>query len=167
MQDYFRFRKCKEAHRSTHAPKISNANIISKPLKRWSTASNIVWIRRISKCTYYWNWSYSKRTKHNEYKYELKKVIQFYKEDLDECFLRSQLLTFSIIFQLTTEIDANINLQAVCIYLQELFPGMKLLLLQVMQLVKLVLVAAATNATSERSFSAMRRVKSYLQITMA
>ena len=31
---------------------------------------------------------------------------------------------------------------------------------------KLILVAAATNATSERSFSAMRRVKTYLRSTM-
>ena len=31
---------------------------------------------------------------------------------------------------------------------------------------KLVLVMPATNATSERSFSAMRRVKSYLRLTM-
>ena len=31
-----------------------------------------------------------------------------------------------------------------------------------MKLAKLVLVAAATNATSERSFSALRQVKTYL-----
>ena len=42
---------------------------------------------------------------------------------------------------------------------------MKGLLSQVFCLAKLVLVAAATNATSERSFSAMRRVKTYLRST--
>ena len=34
------------------------------------------------------------------------------------------------------------------------------------QLAKLILVCPATNATSERSFSALRRVKNYLQSTM-
>ena len=43
---------------------------------------------------------------------------------------------------------------------------MKALLSQVIRMTKLVLVAAATNATSERSFSALRRAKSYLQSTM-
>ena len=43
---------------------------------------------------------------------------------------------------------------------------MKSLMSEVIRLAKLVLVLAATNATSERSFSAMRRAKSYLQSTM-
>lgn len=43
---------------------------------------------------------------------------------------------------------------------------MKSLLSQVMRLTKLVLVATATNVTSERAFSAMRRAKSYLQSTI-
>ena len=43
---------------------------------------------------------------------------------------------------------------------------MKSLLSKVIRLTKLVLVATATNATSERSFSAMRRAKSYLQSTI-
>ena len=107
-----------------------------------------------------------KAAKHDEYEEELKEVILFYKEDFDESLLRSQLLTFSINFQSTTEKDANIILSAICTYLQKLSPGMKSLLSQVIRLAKLVLVAAATNATSERSFSAMRRAKSYLQSTM-
>ena len=43
---------------------------------------------------------------------------------------------------------------------------MKSLLSQVMRLTKLVLVATATNVTSERAFSAKRRAKSYLQSTI-
>ena len=38
--------------------------------------------------------------------------------------------------------------------------------LEVCTLIKLILVMPATNAASERSFSAMRRVKSYLRTTM-
>ena len=44
--------------------------------------------------------------------------------------------------------------------------GQMLLLPQVKRLIQLVLVMPATNATSERSFSALRRVKSYLRTTM-
>ena len=43
---------------------------------------------------------------------------------------------------------------------------MRSLLSQVFHLAKLILVCPATNATSERSFSALRRVKNYLQSTM-
>ena len=46
-------------------------------------------------------------------------------------------------------------------------PGQaSLLLCQVKQLLQLILVMPATNATSERSFSALRRLKSYLRSTM-
>ena len=37
---------------------------------------------------------------------------------------------------------------------------------EVMTIIKLIMVMPATNASSERSFSAMRRVKSYLRSTM-
>ena len=38
---------------------------------------------------------------------------------------------------------------------------------EVVSLVKIVLVNPATNAVSERTFSAMRRLKTYLRSTMA
>ena len=38
---------------------------------------------------------------------------------------------------------------------------------QVVMLVRLLLVMPATNAISERSFSAMRRIKTYLRSTMS
>ena len=106
-----------------------------------------------------------KAAKHNKYEEELKEVIQFYEEDFDESLFGSQLLTFSINFQSTTEKDANITLSTVCTYLKKLSPDMKSLLSQVIRLAKLVLSAAATNATIERSFRAMQRAKLYLQST--
>ena len=51
-------------------------------------------------------------------------------------------------------------------YLQELTPAVKALFSEVVLLMKLILVLPATNATSERSFSAMRSVKSHLRSTM-
>ena len=43
----------------------------------------------------------------------------------------------------------------------------KIFLSEVVVLLELVLVTVATNATSERSFSALRRLKTYLCSTMA
>ena len=42
-----------------------------------------------------------------------------------------------------------------------------MLLGEIVKLMKLVLVMPATNASSERTFSAMHRVKSYLRATMS
>ncbi len=46
-------------------------------------------------------------------------------------------------------------------------PGQRELLSEVCQLFQLLLVIPATNAVSKRSFSALRRVKTYLRSTMA
>ena len=46
-------------------------------------------------------------------------------------------------------------------------PGQLELLSEVCKLVKLLLVMPATNAESERSFSAIQRIKTYLQSTMS
>ena len=51
-------------------------------------------------------------------------------------------------------------------YAVALSPAQKVLLAEVCTLIKLILVMPATNAASERSFSARRRVKSYLRTTM-
>ena len=51
-------------------------------------------------------------------------------------------------------------------YLQQMTPAERRLLSQVVLLMKLILVMPATNATSERSFSALRRIKTYLRSTM-
>ncbi len=51
-------------------------------------------------------------------------------------------------------------------YFSNLSQGQSALMNQVCELMQLVLVMAATNATSERSFSALRRVKSCLRATM-
>ena len=50
--------------------------------------------------------------------------------------------------------------------LRGLSPAQKDLASEVCKLVKLILVLPATNAVSERSLSALRRVKSYLRSTM-
>ena len=46
-------------------------------------------------------------------------------------------------------------------------PNYLVYLSEVVKLAELILVAAATNATSERTFSALRRVKTYLRTSMS
>jgi hypothetical protein len=60
----------------------------------------------------------------------------------------------------------DVNFTDVVKYLRSLHAGKRALLSEVFRLAKLILVCPATNATSERSFSALRRAKIYLQNTM-
>ena len=120
-----------------------------------SIASSIVLIRRISKCTHCSGRSYIKRWNTTNLK-ELKEVIQFYQEDFDESLLRLQFLTFSINFQSTTE-RTPIPPCLWFVYTCKSCPLPWRLWSQIISLVKLVPVAAATNATNEGSFIAMQR----------
>ena len=74
--------------------------------------------------------------------------------------LRIQLQTLS------TNLGTDVSLGNVVKYLQGLPKVGRSLYSEVITLVKLILVMPASNATSERSFSALRRVKTYLRSTM-
>ena len=104
-----------------------------------------------------------------DYKQELEYVCSFYKDDLEEDRLRVQLLTFQVDFmkrQISESQPSNLSIFDVRKYFQALSPSEQGLLDQVYQVLRLVLVMPATNSSSERSFSALRRVKSYLRSTM-
>lgn len=62
--------------------------------------------------------------------------------------------------------DGMSNIFDIIKYIQNLTGAERELISEVITLMKLILVMPATNSTSERSFSAMRRVKSYLRSTM-
>ena len=51
-------------------------------------------------------------------------------------------------------------------YFKNMSKGELLWITEVVNVLKLILVMPATNATSERSFSSMRRLKTYLRSTM-
>ena len=57
-------------------------------------------------------------------------------------------------------------LSSIVEFIKKLSPIQKALIPQVHCLVSLILVMPATNASSERSFSALRRVKTFLRTTM-
>ncbi len=94
------------------------------------------------------------------YDEELKVVRDVYKDDLNYSELEIQFKTLSA--QLTGEV----SLSSIVAYLKGLSEPARSLFSQVIILVKLLLVLPATNASSERSFSALRRLKTYLRSTI-
>ena len=79
--------------------------------------------------------------------------------------LSAQLDIFSSSFIRENE-QQRFTLREAIKYLHDLPAGHRAFYKQVYKLAKLILVMPATNAASERSFSAMKRVKSYLRSTM-
>ncbi len=99
-------------------------------------------------------------------------VCPFYKDDFQPEILCAQLLTFGVDFQRVYK-EAHgekTQVQPTVFDTREYFKSLSIaqrdLLSQVCRVQQLILVMPATNATSERSFSALRRVKSYLRSTM-
>lgn len=97
----------------------------------------------------------------------MNEVCAFYKNDFDKDLLCTQLQTFSAHFQknYVGEVSTS-TIFDLKKYFSSLSTSQVDLISQVSRLMQLVLVMPATNATSERSFSALRRVKSYLRSTM-
>ena len=107
-----------------------------------------------------------KASKREEFQDSLDQVCAFYHDDFDKELLDSQLKTFGIHFQTTEEPTMQISIFDLKRYFLSLSPGQASLLSQVRHLLQLILVMPATNASSERSFSALRRLKNYLRTTM-
>lgn len=96
-----------------------------------------------------------------DYSEELENVLDIYSSDLNKSNLEVQLNILSC----TVPKEVS-NISDIKEYLQQLSPSERDLLNEVIILMKLIQVMPATNSTSERSFSAMRRVKTYLRSTM-
>ena len=94
------------------------------------------------------------------YDEEMKIVTEFYKDDLNKEKLATQLQLLPCLF------DEAVNISVLKTKFMQLTTAQKVLFDEVALLWKLLLCIPATNATSERSFSTMRRVKSYLRGSM-
>ena len=103
-----------------------------------------------------------KAVKREDLAEELEKVLHVYGSDLNASSLKTQLE----ILGSNIECGKTMDIIEVKKYLQQLNSTEKALLSEVILVMKLILVMPATNATSERTFSAMRHVKSYLPSTM-
>ena len=94
-----------------------------------------------------------------------KLVTDFYGTDLSQSRLRAQLDILATHFR-DNDDSSSVSFRDIKSYFQNLTSSTRTLFSEVVTLMQLVLVLPATNASSERSFSAMRRVKNYLRSTM-
>ena len=89
------------------------------------------------------------------YKEELSFVLSFYGSDFDSLLLSTHLEIFSQTFQQ----DKEVTLSDILSFFRSCTPSQVDLMSQVSKLVRLLLVMPATNAESERLFSAVRCIK--------
>ena len=102
-----------------------------------------------------------------DYSEQLDFVCSFYGQDLNKHQLTAQLSLLKATFD---EIDPSqkdiTTMHEMVKVLSDMPQAQKIALSQVFIIFKLLVIIPATNATSERSFSALRRVKTYLRSTM-
>ena len=96
------------------------------------------------------------------YDEELKFVLSFYGSDFDPPLLSTHLEIFSQNFS-----KQQATVSDIISFFKGCSPGQVDLMHQVSKLVRLLIVMPATNAQSERSFSAVRRIKTYLRSSMS
>ena len=97
------------------------------------------------------------------YEEELTFVFSFYGSDFDALLLPTHLEIFSRNFQAEREVVVS----DLITFFRNCTPSQLEVMSQVSKLMRLLLVMPATNPTSERSFSALRRIKTYLRWTMS
>ena len=93
-------------------------------------------------------------------------VLKFFGSDFEKATLLTQLHLFHSNYR-GYSADKRTCIHDIVSLVKDMSVGEKVLIDQVMKLIRLVLVMPATNAISERSFSAMRRIKTYLRSTMS
>ena len=92
-------------------------------------------------------------------------VTSLYESDINSDQLKVHLETLSANFP--AENWESVTIFDVKDYILSLSSNERLLISEVCVLLKLILVMPSTNAVSERSFSALRRIKNYLRSTMS
>lgn len=100
------------------------------------------------------------------FKEDLDFILDFYKDDLDKTSFSSQLETFTSCARNNLCDPSTVSVSDLVKSVWQMSPTSRCLFSEIMTLLRLVLVMPATNATSERTFSSLRRVKTYLRSTM-
>ena len=99
---------------------------------------------------------------------ELEAVTDFYDSDFERFNLESQLqLLHQIGLKFKEQNHKRFTIQDVITLMQKLPRAHKNMIPEVLTLMKLILVSPATNAVSERSFSALKRLKTACRSTMS
>ena len=91
-------------------------------------------------------------------------MTEFYAKDINKDSLKVQLESLKTYFE--KQESEKVKLSDIFGYLRKLEPAMRAIYSEIVTLVRILLVIPATNATSERTISALRRVKTYLRNTM-
>lgn len=91
-------------------------------------------------------------------------VVDFYGSDIEKSSLSTQLETLRVYIK-NNGIGVK-TLNDIVSVVRSMKSATKMLFSEVVTVLTLILVMPATNATSERSFSALRRVKTYLRANM-
>ena len=107
-----------------------------------------------------------KAANNEDYSCELSEALSFLESDIDKNDLTSQLLILQTKFAAERQASKKITLIEILTFLRSLSEGQRAFFSQVCIIARLLLVLPSTNAVSERSFSAMRRLKTYLRSTM-
>ena len=94
---------------------------------------------------------------------DLKEITHFYCTDIEASMLHVQLQTLAFHFK----DESTVTLQDIVAYFKELSPPEYQIYSEVLTIVNLIFVNPSTNSISERSFSAMRWIKTYLRSTMS
>ena len=106
-----------------------------------------------------------KAAQEKDYSAEFDFLTRFYGSDIDALSLETQLQAFATLFQERDD-RSIIQLDDIITTMKGLSAAQKSLLSEVSTLTSLMLVMPATNAVSERSFSALDLVKTYLHNSM-
>ena len=105
--------------------------------------------------------------KGQNYEEELDFVCNFFTNDFNKIELAAELLTLRTFYGTEVAADEKPSVNSIKTALLALSTMQRKLLGAVVRLFQLLVTLPATNATSERSFSALRRIKSYLRSTMS
>ena len=92
-------------------------------------------------------------------------VTKFYRDDFDNTQLQLHLDILQTTFPSQLK-SPSLSLHDVRKYIQSLPEAERALISEAVTLLKLILILSSTKAMSERSFSAMRRLKTYLRAAM-
>ena len=105
-----------------------------------------------------------KAARKEDYSSELSFVCGFYKNDLVQSSVGPQLELLGTFF---SSYEQKPTLMEIRNYFKSLSPAQRKCMSEILILLKLLMMIPATNAVSERSASAVRRVKGYLRSTMS
>lgn len=106
-----------------------------------------------------------KAIKGENWKNHFQEISKFYKGDFDLSSAKAQICLLPGIATTLGYDVKSFTIVDLISFLQSLNHSQRALLTEVVKIAKLLLVMPATNAISERSFSALKRIKTYLRST--